>query len=75
MASWGDINAALNRLVREGVITSFRTNRGDKTQAGLHVSIVPTEPGDGEKARGVILGVLTPLDDEVVVTVAEPSSV
>ena len=78
MASWGDINAALNRLVREGVIAGFKTNRGDKShQVGLHVSVVPAQPGDDEGVRSRILAVLTPLDDEVTVTIGavEPSSV
>ena len=70
MASWGDINAALNRLVREGVITGFKTNRGEKShQAGLHVNVVPSSGGDVEGIRSQILAVLTPLDDEVTVTV------
>lgn len=70
MASWGDINAALNRLVREGVIAGFKTNRGDKShQDGLHVSVVPGPDGDPDGIRSQLLAVLTPLDDEVTVTV------
>ena len=70
MASWGDINAALNRLVREGVISGFKTNRGDKSHMqGLHVNVVPGSDGDVEGIRSQILAVLTPLDDEVTVTV------
>jgi hypothetical protein len=30
MKGWGDLNAALNGLVNEGVIVGFRTNREDK---------------------------------------------
>ncbi len=72
MASWGDINAALNRLVREGVIAGFKTNRGDKSHlAGLHVDVIPSAGGDAESIRKTILGVLTPLDDEVTVTVGD----
>jgi len=38
MASWGDINVALNRLVDAGTITSFRTNHANRTDhLGLHV--------------------------------------
>ena len=74
MASWGDINAALNRLVREGAIAGFRTNRGDKTPgAGLKVNIVPVAEDDVETIRTRILGILTPLDDEVTVTVGAES--
>ena len=71
MASWGDINAALNRLVREGVIAGFKTNRSDKSREGLHVEVTPAGGDDVESLRSRIMGVLTPLDDEVTVTVAE----
>lgn len=30
MKSWGDVNLALNHLVRDGVIEGFRTNRDAK---------------------------------------------
>lgn len=78
MASWGDINAALNRLVREGVIAGFKTNRGDKTSLGLHVDVTSGADGDCEEIRTRILAILLPLDDEVTVTVravAVPSGV
>lgn len=78
MASWGDINAALNRLVREGVIAGFKTNRGDKTSLGLHVDVTPGQDGDCEDIRNRILGILLPMDDEATVTVragAVPSRV
>ena len=75
MASWGDINAALNKLVREGVIAGFRTNRGDKTaQAGLHVDVTPSGGDDAESVRARILGVLQGFDDEVTVTVGSVTS-
>lgn len=70
MASWGDINAAMNRLVREGVISGFRTNRGDKShQAGLQVSIIPAGAGDPDSVREQVMSLLTPFDDEVTVTI------
>lgn len=70
MASWGDINATLNRLVREGAIAGFKTNRGDKSKPiGLHVNITPAPDDDVESVRAKILTVLTPLDDEVTVSV------
>ena len=70
MASWGDINAALNRLVREGVITGFKTNRGEKSlDSALRVSVTTGPDGDPESVRSQIMTVLTPLDDEVTVTV------
>ena len=30
-ATWGDLNVALNALVKEGMIVSYTTGRGDKT--------------------------------------------
>lgn len=75
MGSWGDINAALNRLVREGVIAGFKTNRGDKSHLqGLRVNVVPGAGGDIEGIRSQILAVLSPLDDEVTVTIAEDNA-
>ena len=69
MASWGDVNATLNRLVREGVISGFRTNRGDKSSTGLHVTVTPGADARPEDLKARIMSVLTPLDDEVTVTV------
>ena len=43
MASWGDVNAALNRLVREGVITGFRTNLADPAR-GPELRVAATAP-------------------------------
>ena len=43
MGSWGDVNAALNRLVREGVITGFRTNLADPDR-GPDLRITATAP-------------------------------
>lgn len=42
MKGWGDLNAALNALVHEGVITGFRTNRSDKnSDPEIVISIRP----------------------------------
>ena len=50
MTSWGSINIVLNRLVREGVITAFKTNIADRRSAlGLHVIV--TAPGVEDRAR------------------------
>jgi hypothetical protein len=39
MAGWGDLNVALNGLVREGVIVSYKTSRPEKdTPAGIEVA-------------------------------------
>lgn len=73
MASWGDINLALNRLVSEGVIATFKTNRGNPDAAlGLHVIVAPpqaTEGGTLDDIRDRVLRVLEPLAGEATVTV------
>lgn len=49
MGSWGDVNVALNRLVREGVITGFRTNLAQPDRSsGLHVVAGAAVAGVGE---------------------------
>ena len=58
MPSWGDLNARLNRLVREGVISGFRTNlasRPDPSMLAISIAPGPAAPGavgrlDAEKA-------------------------
>jgi hypothetical protein len=73
MASWGDINSILNRLVREGEIGSFWTNLGDpKTALGLHVIVTPPRVvGDEEAAalRGRVEFALGRLNAGATVTV------
>jgi hypothetical protein len=50
MARWGDINAVLNRLVREEVVAGFWTNLGEPAPPfALHVIVRPPNPvGDHE---------------------------
>jgi hypothetical protein len=50
MARWGDINAVLNRLVREEVVAGFWTNLGEPAPPlALHVIVRPRNPvGDHE---------------------------
>ena len=73
MTSWGAVNAVLNGLVRDGVITAFRTNIPDGRSAlGLHVIV--TAPGmenraRAEAVRGRVAGELEPLIQGAVVTV------
>ena len=71
MTSRGDVNAALNRLVREGVLTGFRTNF-DQVGPGVPLQITasvplvsdPAEPGfDKTKLDGTRLLVLLALGD------------
>lgn len=70
---WGAINAALNGLVRDGVITAFRTNLAQPaTPFGLHV-IVTAEGVDGdaraEEVRRQVLAALDALGEDATVTV------
>lgn len=42
MVSWGDVNARLNRLVRDGVIARFSTNLASRSDVSeLSVTVVP----------------------------------
>lgn len=71
--SWGAINAALNGLVSERVITAFKTNLADrKASPGLHVIVQIKEPSDAasaEAARGRVAAVLDELGEDATVTV------
>ena len=41
---WGDVNAALNRLVADGVIAAFKTSVGGPApEIGAHVIVTPFE--------------------------------
>jgi hypothetical protein len=71
--SWGAINAALNRLVSEGVITGFKTNLADrKTALALHVIVQAENVADAKGAEAVrkqVLAVLDELGEDATVTV------
>ncbi len=42
---WGDLNAALNRLIADGVIAAFKTSFGGPApEMGAHVIVTPVEP-------------------------------
>jgi hypothetical protein len=80
MASWGDINSVLNRLVREGVITGFSTNLSRRSEpVALHVvATAPVvtdlgaaeyDPGAIEAIRTRILGELQRYDEAPTVTI------
>jgi hypothetical protein len=43
MTSRGDVNVALNRLIREGVLTAFRTNF-DQAGSGVRLQVTATAP-------------------------------
>jgi hypothetical protein len=57
MATWGDINLVLNRLVREGVITAFWTNLAEpRAAANLQVIVAP--PADIDDSAAVAIQAL-----------------
>ncbi len=63
----------LNRLVREGVITAFRTNIADRRNAlGFHVIVTAADASDrarAEEVRRQVARELEPLIADAVVTV------
>jgi len=71
--SWGAINAALNGLVSEGVITAFKTNLADRKAAlGLHVIVQIENASDdaaADVARERVLAALDGLGEDATVTV------
>jgi hypothetical protein len=73
VTSWGAVNAVLNALVRDGVITAFRTNIPDGRSAlGLHVIVTATGMEDRARAEAVrrrVADELEPLIQGAVVTV------
>jgi hypothetical protein len=81
MPSWGDLNARLNRLVREGVISGFRTNlatRPDPADLAIIVTPGPAAPSpigrlaavDALRARvAAALGGIAP---ESAITIEDP---
>ena len=70
--SWGDINLTLNRLVREGVISGFKTNLSspDRT-SGIQVAITAPnqDPEQEAEIRRRVSGDLEALIDDVEITV------
>jgi hypothetical protein len=83
MASWGDVNAALNRLVREGVITGFKTNlanpdRGPELLVAATATVVADSDAAGydraavESIREVVANRLAALVENARVTI-EPA--
>ena len=69
--SWGDVNLTLNRLVREGLLTGFKTNLSSPDRDGLKVAITPASGGGAEEARRRVEDDLSALVGEVMVTIAE----
>jgi hypothetical protein len=70
--SWGDINLTLNRLVREGIISGFKTNLSSPDRiSGLSVVIVPNPAGEADEIKARVLADLEALIDDVTVTIGE----
>jgi hypothetical protein len=66
----GDVNAILNGLVREGVISAFQTNFGTPAEAfGVHIIITPASATDREGVRRTVLAALDGLSEQVTITV------
>jgi len=66
----GDVNAILNRLVREGVISAFQTNFGTPSEAfGVHIIITPPSATDREAVRRTVGQALDGLSEQVTITV------
>jgi hypothetical protein len=73
--SWGDINLTLNRMVREGVISKFKTNLSSPDRSsGLTVAITPGATGGVEEIRERVAAELEALVEGVVVTIQEPEA-
>ncbi|HEX2556142.1 MAG TPA: hypothetical protein VHL98_20780 [Microvirga sp.] len=70
---WGAINAALNGLVRDGVIAAFKTNLAEPaTPFGLHVTVTAPGADDDagvEEVRRKVLAALDELGEDATVTV------
>ena len=51
---WGDVNAALNRLVAEGAIVAFKSNFDRLIpDLGLHVHVTPVRPVTDLEAKAL----------------------
>ncbi len=78
MALWGDLNAILNRLVAAGVIARFWTNLSRREPLlALQVIVWPPGPVDdagAEAIRNVVLEKISPLIEDVTVTVGREDS-
>jgi len=66
----GDINAVLNRLVREGVISAFETNLGARAEPhGVRVIVTPTSASNREVVRRTVADALSAQAEHITVTV------
>ena len=58
MTSWGDLNIALNGLVREGVIVSYKTSRADKSGGEAAIEVSTAQGADQAEVVGKVRGIL-----------------
>ena len=79
MAFRGDMNAILNRLVREGVLASFQTNfDGRSSSLGIHIIVIGSAGRGAKEVRTAVTAALSPIlqQEPVTITVARrPPSV
>jgi hypothetical protein len=69
-AGWGRVNTVLNRLVAEGLITTFRTSFGGPApELGVHVIVTPVEAITDEQAAELRTRVETALAERMPATV------
>ena len=68
MKSWGDVNLALNHLVRDGVIEGFRTNR-DAKNADPEIALMITAEMKEASALHAVRSTLTGAFEDTVLTV------
>ena len=73
----GDVNVALNRLVGEGVIASYRTNiHGQARPERLEVTVDPSaEDKPAETIEATVREALAPLHQDVAVVVANKPAI
>jgi hypothetical protein len=79
VASWGDLNARLNRLVREGIISSFRTNLATRPEPSqLAVAVTPgataSPPSADEELRRRVAAALAAVAPHAAITVEDSSA-
>ncbi len=65
----GDVIAVLNGLVREGVITSFKTSLFEKTRSDLEITVTLPDPEQAGPALLRVRAALEPLGVDLTVAV------
>jgi len=65
----GDVNAILNKLVRDGMIVGFRTNFDLRTPAEPELTVFAGAALDHERVEEVVCEALEALPETIIVTV------